>query len=228
MSSRARWAETKLRYSFLDPSLLEQALTHRSASKNNNERLEYLGDSFLSFAIARRLYMLRSEDTEGDLSRARAALVKESTLTAVGQSLGIDAELVLGAGELRNGGAQRGAVLADAVEALIGAVLLDGGTVAAEALIDWLFAEQIAALPDAATLKDAKTRLQEWLQGKGLHLPVYAVESVHGRDHEQTFVVSCEVTEKHAYTTGQGPSRRRAEQEAAAAMLAVLTGERDG
>jgi ribonuclease-3 len=227
VSSRARWAEATLRYSFNDPTLLEQALTHRSASKNNNERLEYLGDSFLNFAIARRLYALRSDDTEGDLSRARAALVKEQTLAAMGQSLGIDAEIVLGAGELRSGGAQRGAVLADAVEALIGAVLLDGGTVAAEALIDWLFAEQIAALPDAATLKDAKTRLQEWLQGKGLRLPVYAVESVHGRDHEQTFVVSCEVTEKHAYTTGQGPNRRRAEQEAAAALLAVLIGERD-
>ena len=228
MSQRARWAETRLRYSFKDSALLEQALTHRSASKNNNERLEYLGDSFLNFAIARRLYDLRPEDTEGDLSRARAALVKESTLAAIGQSLNLTEELVLGAGELRSGGAQRGAVLADAVEALIGAVLLDGGTVAAEALIDLLFAEQLAALPDAATLKDAKTRLQEWLQGKGLHLPAYAVESVHGRDHEQTFVVSCEVTEKHAYTTGQGPSRRRAEQEAAAAMLAVLTGERDG
>jgi ribonuclease-3 len=228
VSQRARWAETRLRYSFKDSALLEQALTHRSASKNNNERLEYLGDSFLNFAIARRLYDLRPEDTEGDLSRARAALVKESTLAAIGQSLNLTEELVLGAGELRSGGAQRGAVLADAVEALIGAVLLDGGTVAAEALIDLLFAEQLAALPDAATLKDAKTRLQEWLQGKGLHLPAYAVESVHGRDHEQTFVVSCEVTEKHAYTTGQGPSRRRAEQEAAAAMLAVLTGERDG
>ena len=228
MSPRGRWAEARLRYSFKNPLLLEQALTHRSASKNNNERLEYLGDSFLNFAIARRLYDLRPEDTEGDLSRARAALVMESTLAAIGQSLALTEELVLGAGELRSGGAQRGAVLADAVEALIGAVLLDGGTVAAEALIDLLFAEQLAALPDAATLKDAKTRLQEWLQGKGLHLPAYAVESVHGRDHEQTFVVSCEVTEKHAYTTGQGPSRRRAEQEAASAMLAVLTGERDG
>jgi ribonuclease-3 len=226
--SRARWAKATLRYSFKDLALLAQALTHRSASKNNNERLEYLGDSFLNFAIARRLYDLRPEDTEGDLSRARAALVKESTLAAMGQSLKVDEELVLGGGELRNGGAQRSAVLADAVEALIGAVLLDGGTTAAEALIDLLFAEQLAALPDAATLKDAKTRLQEWLQGKGLHLPAYAVESVHGRDHEQTFVVSCEVTEKHAYTTGQGPSRRRAEQEAASAMLAVLTGERDG
>jgi ribonuclease-3 len=227
VSSPARWAEAKLRYTFKDPALLEQALTHRSASKNNNERLEYLGDSFLSFAIARRLYDLRPEDTEGDLSRARAALVKESSLAAIGQSLGIDSELVLGAGELRSGGAQRGAVLADAVEAVIGAVLLDGGTVAAEALIDLLFAERLVALPDAATLKDAKTRLQEWLQGRGLRLPSYAVESVHGRDHEQTFIVSCEVTEKNAHTTGQGPSRRRAEQEAAAAMLLVLTGERD-
>lgn len=227
MSARARWAEARLRYSFKDPALLELALTHRSASKNNNERLEYLGDSFLSFAIARRLYELRPEDTEGDLSRARAALVKESSLAAIGQNLGIDAELTLGAGELRSGGAQRGAVLADAVEALIGAVLLDGGTVAAEALIDLLFTEQLVALPDAATLKDAKTRLQEWLQGRGMRLPLYAVESVQGRDHEQTFVVSCEVTEKNVHTTGQGPSRRRAEQEAAAAMLAVLTGERD-
>jgi ribonuclease III len=227
VSSRARWAESRLRYSFNDSGLLEQALTHRSASKNNNERLEYLGDSFLNFAIARRLYAARPEDTEGDLSRARAALVKESTLATIGQTLKLDEEVVLGAGELRSGGAQRGAVLADAVEALIGAVLLDGGTEAAEALIDLLFAEQIAALPDAATLKDAKTRLQEWLQGRGLRLPAYSVESVHGRDHEQTFVVSCEVTEKHAYTTGQGPSRRRAEQEAAAAMLVVLTGERN-
>lgn len=227
MSARARWAEAQLRYTFLDPSLLELALTHRSASKHNNERLEYLGDSFLSFAVARRLYDLRREDTEGDLSRARAALVKEPTLAAIGQRIGIDGQIVLGAGELRSGGAQRAAILADAVEAVIGAVLLDGGAAAAEALIDWLFAEQFAHLPDAAALKDAKTRLQEWLQGRGLHLPSYSVQAVKGRDHEQTFIVSCEVEEKHAVTTGQGPSRRRAEQEAAAAMLAVLTGERD-
>jgi ribonuclease-3 len=228
VTSRARWAEAKLRYSFKDPALLEQALTHRSASKNNNERLEYLGDSFLSFAIARRLYALRPDDTEGDLSRARAALVKEPTLAEIGQQLGLDGQIVLGAGELRSGGAQRGAVLADGVEALIGAVLLDGGVTAAEALIDLLFAEQLVALPDAAALKDSKTRLQEWLQGRGLRLPVYAVASVHGRDHEQTFVVNCTVTEKNACTTGQGQSRRRAEQDAAAAMLSVLTSERDG
>jgi ribonuclease-3 len=228
VSSRALWAEAKLHYSFKDPALLEQALTHRSASKSNNERLEYLGDSFLSFAIARRLYALRPNDTEGDLSRARAALVKAPTLAEIGQQLKLDSQIVLGAGELRSGGAQRGAVLADGLEALIGAVLLDGGVAAAEALIDLLFAEQLAALPDAAALKDSKTRLQEWLQGRGLRLPVYAVESVQGRDHEQTFVVSCTVTERDVSTRGQGQSRRRAEQEAAAAMLSELTGEWHG
>ena len=227
MSSRADWAEKHLRYTFKDPALLERALTHRSASKDNNERLEYLGDSFLSFAIARRLYELRPDDPEGDLSRARAALVKQPTLAQIGQRLGVDAQIILGPGEVRSGGAQRGAVLADAVEAVIGAVLLDGGAAAAEALIDFVFAEEFAKLPSAAALKDAKTLLQEWLQGNGLPLPSYAVESVTGRDHEQTFVVLCEVEEKDAQTTGRGSSRRNAEQQAAAAMLSVLTGERN-
>lgn len=227
MTSRARWAETELKVHFKDSALLEQALTHRSASKNNNERLEYLGDSFLSFAIARRLYMLRPADSEGDLSRARAALVRQATLADIGQKLKVDRHLVLGPGEARGGGARRTAVLADAVEALIGAVLLDGGIEAAEALIDLLFADLLATLPPAAALKDAKTRLQEWLQGRGLRLPEYAVEAVSGRDHEQTFVVSCVAGEESARTTGQGSSRRVAEQEAADAMLALLTGERE-
>jgi ribonuclease-3 len=228
VSARARWAEAQLRYAFKDPSLLDLALTHRSASKSNNERLEYLGDSFLNFAIARRLFDLRRDDTEGDLSRARAALVKEPTLAAIGHRLGIDAQLSLGAGEQRSGGAQRAAILADAVEALIGAVLLDGGPAAAEAVVDLVFAAELESLPDAATLKDPKTRLQEWLQGRGLPLPSYAVKHVQGRDHEQIFVVECEVAEKNAQTTGRGQSRRRAEQDAAEAMLAVLTGERGG
>ena len=225
MSVRGRWAETQLRYAFKDTNLLDLALTHRSASRANNERLEYLGDSFLNFAIARRLFELRRDDTEGDLSRARAALVKEPTLAAIGQRIGVDAHLTLGAGELRTGGAQRSAVLADAVEALIGAVLLDGGAAAAEAVIDLMFAAELESLPDAATLKDSKTRLQEWLQGRGLPLPSYAVTAVHGRDHEQTFVVECEVRDRNVQTTGRGQSRRRAEQDAAAAMLVVLTGE---
>jgi ribonuclease-3 len=230
VSARGLWAETQLRYAFKDTNLLDLALTHRSASKTNNERLEYLGDSFLNFAIARRLFELRSDDTEGDLSRARAALVKEPTLAAIGQHLGIDAHLTLGAGELRTGGAQRAAILADAVEALIGAVLLDGGVAAAEAVVHRMFAERLESLPDAAALKDPKTRLQEWLQGKGLPLPSYAVTAVQGRDHEQTFVVECEVRDKevrdrNVQTIGRGQSRRRAEQDAAAAMLVVLTGE---
>jgi len=225
VSARGRWADAQLHYAFKDPTLLDLALTHRSASRANNERLEYLGDSFLNFAIARRLFELRRDDTEGDLSRARAALVKESTLAAIGQRIGVDAHLTLGAGELRTGGAQRSAVLADAVEALIGAVLLDGGAAAAEAVVDLMFAAELASLPDAATLKDSKTRLQEWLQGRGLPLPSYTVTSVQGRDHEQTFVVECEVRDRNVQTTGRGQSRRRAEQDAAAAMLVVLTGE---
>lgn len=227
MTDRVRWAQAQLRYTFNDPSLLEQALTHRSASKRNNERLEYLGDSFLNFAIARRLFDSRPGDTEGDLSRARAALVREETLAALGQTLGVDGQLTLGAGELRSGGAQRGAILADAVEALIGAVLLDGGVVAAEALVERLFAEQCASLPDAAALKDPKTRLQEWLQGRAQPLPSYRVTAVEGRDHEQIFFVECEAAGHAQPTAGRGPSRRRAEQDAAAAMLVVLTGERN-
>jgi ribonuclease-3 len=226
VSARGRWAEAQLNHKFKDTSLLDLALTHRSASRANNERLEFLGDSFLNYAIARRLFELRRDDTEGDLSRARAALVKESTLAAIGQRIGVDAHLTLGAGELRTGGAQRSAVLADAVEALIGAVLLDGGAAAAEAVVDLLFAAPLTSLPDAATLKDSKTRLQEWLQGRGLPLPSYVVTAVQGRDHEQTFVVECEVRDRNVQTTGRGQSRRKAEQDAAAAMLAVLTGER--
>jgi ribonuclease III len=226
VSVRGRWAEAHLRYAFKDTALLDLALTHRSASKTNNERLEYLGDSFLTYAIARRLFDLRRDDTEGDLSRARAALVKEPTLAAIGQRLGVDSQLTLGAGELRTGGAQRAAILADAVEALIGAVLLDGGPTAAEAVVDLMFAGELENLPDAATLKDPKTRLQEWLQGRGLPLPSYVVTAVQGRDHEQTFVVECEVRDKNVQTTGRGQSRRRAEQEAAAAMLVALTGDK--
>jgi ribonuclease-3 len=226
VSARGHWAEKQLGYTFKDTELLDLALTHRSAAKANNERLEYLGDSFLTYAIARRLFDLRRGDTEGDLTRARAALVKEPTLAAIGQKLGVDAQLTLGAGELRTGGAQRAAILADAVEALIGAVLLDGGATAAEAVVDLMFAEQFESLPDAAALKDPKTRLQEWLQGKGLPLPSYVVTAVQGRDHEQTFVVECEVRDKNVQTTGRGQSRRRAEQEAAAAMLLALTGDK--
>ncbi len=222
MTARSRWAETHLHHRFEDPGLLELALTHRSASKHNNERLEFLGDAFLNFTVARRLYALRPTDSEGDLSRARASLVNQASLAALGRDLGIDKYLVLGRGELRQRGAQRAAVLADAFEAVIGAVLLDGGHVDAERLIERLFAERFAQLPDSAELKDPKTRLQEWLQGRALTLPVYRVDSVRGREHEQIFTVVCEVGERQTRTTGEGRSRRIAEQEAAAAMLMEL------
>jgi ribonuclease III len=225
VSSRLRWAAEHLQYSFTNANLLEWALTHRSASTRNNERLEFLGDAFLNFIVADRLYAMRPEDSEGDLSRSRAALVKQATLAQLGLELGVDAQVILGPGELRSGGSRRNAVLADTVEALIGAVLLDGGHKAAQALVERLYARRFEELPASASLKDAKTKLQEWLQGRGHKLPIYKVEQVHGRDHEQTFTVVCEVEEKHARTLGEGKSRRRAEQEAAAAMLAVLTSE---
>lgn len=226
MTARARWAESYLHHHFEDPGLLKLALTHRSASKRNNERLEFLGDAFLNFIVARRLYDLRPDASEGDLSRARAALVNQATLAEIGREIGIDRQLVLGKGELRSGGAHRAAVLADALEAVIGAVLLDGGDAAAERLVDRLFAERLERLPASADLKDPKTRLQEWLQGRGLPLPAYSVSVVEGRDHEQVFTVLCRVRDSDLESVGRGRSRRLAEQDAAAAMLAELAGDR--
>lgn len=222
MTDRARWAERELAYDFSDPKLLEQALTHRSASKDNNERLEFLGDAMLGLVIAKTLYQLRPEANEGDLSRARAALVKKETLAGVGRQIGIDHQLVLGSGELRTGGAQRSSALADAVEALIGAVVLDGGYAAGERLVARLLAAPLAELPDSEALKDPKTRLQEWLQARGLGLPDYCVDEVSGSDHNQHFAVTCRIDAKNKVSTGRGSSRRRAEQAAAEAMLIEL------
>jgi ribonuclease III len=221
--SRARWAEDQLHYRFNDSALLEQALTHRSASKKNNERLEFLGDSFLNFVVGSELYGLRPDASEGDLSRLRATLVRRSTLAAIGQELGISSQVIVGPGEIRTGGAARSSVLANALEALIGAVLIDGGMQAAQQVTVRLMRTRLASLPEAAALKDSKTKLQEWLQGRGLELPVYRVDTIHGRAHEQTFTVVCEVKQRGLQIAGGGPSRRRAEQEAAAAMLAALT-----
>jgi len=224
---RAAWAERQLQYRFTDISLLEQALTHRSASKNNNERLEFLGDALLSFSIAHELYRLLPDSPEGDLSRARAALVNGTTLAEIGREMNLDTQLIVGPGELRSGGAQRGSLLANAIEALIGAIFLDGGRDAAEALIQLLFASRVETLPEPEELKDSKTKLQEWLQGRGYGLPKYTIDAIQGRDHKKVFQVICEVDEKQTQSRGQGSSRRRAEQEAAAAMLSVLTGESD-
>jgi ribonuclease III len=223
LTDRVRWADEHLKFRFTDTFLLERALTHRSASKHNNERLEFLGDALLNFSIARRLYSLRPDDAEGDLSRARAALVNKTVLAAIGREIEIDTQIILGPGESRSGGAQRSSALADTLEALIGAVFLDGGYDAAEQLMESLFAKRLESLDDADALKDSKTRLQEWLQGRGWGLPHYTVEVIHGQDHNQTFTVTCYVDEQQRQTKGTGSSRRRAEQDAAAAMLAVLS-----
>jgi ribonuclease-3 len=224
VSTLARWAESSLDYVFDNPDLLQQALTHRSASRANYERLEFLGDAFLNFAIAARLFELCPDYNEGDLSRARASLVNRSTLAAVAREIGIEDHVIVGQGERRTGGAQRSSVLADVLEALIGAMLLDRGYAPATSVILRLFDARILELPVPDDLKDAKTRLQEWLQGRGRGLPVYEVESVSGKDHERVFVVRCGLADADRYTSGEGRSRRRAEQAAAEAMLSGLTG----
>ena len=225
VADRIRWFEQRLEYRFTDASLLEQALTHSSASRLNNERLEFLGDAVLGFTIARLLYEARPDAAEGDLTRARAALVNGTMLAEIGRELAIDTQIILGKSELQAGGAQRGSALADTLEALIGAVFLDGGHAAAERLVARLFADRINALPRAPDLKDAKSRLQEWLQQRGMKPPRYAVARVRGSDHAREYAVTCDVGELAAPTRGAGSSRRRAEQDAAATMFRELTGE---
>jgi ribonuclease-3 len=219
------WAEARLGYAFRDPALLDAALTHRSASKRNYERLEFLGDAVLNFATAVLLYRAFPDADEGDLSRYRATLVSGASLAAVAAGLGLGERLRLGSGELKSGGFRRSSILADALEALFGAVFLDGGAAAATEVIERLFVGRVGALPEARELKDPKTRLQEHLQAKGLPLPAYAVEAVSGEPHEQWFVASCEVAALGARASGEGSSRRRAEQEAALRVLEQVTGD---
>jgi len=216
------WAEARLGHAFRDPGLLAAALTHRSASKRNYERLEFLGDAVLNFAVAVLLFREYPQADEGDLSRYRAALVSGASLAAVATSLGLGEQLRLGTGELKSGGFRRSSILADCLEALFGAVYLDAGIAAASAVIDRLFAGRLGELPEAHELKDPKTRLQEQLQARGLPLPVYAVEDVSGEPHAQWFVASCEVAALERRGRGEGSSRRRAEQEAAQRVLEQL------
>jgi ribonuclease-3 len=223
--SADEWAEARLGYAFRDPALLAAALTHRSASRCNYERLEFLGDAVLNFAVAVLLYREYPAADEGDLSRYRAALVSGGSLAEVAASLGLGDQLRLGGGELKSGGFRRSSILADALEALFGAVYLDGGVAAATAVIEALFAGRLARLPDAGQLKDPKTRLQEHLQARGLPLPAYEVEAVSGEPHEHWFVASCEVATLDLKARGEGSSRRRAEQEAAQRLLAALEQE---
>lgn len=214
--------ERRLGYVFNDSSLLRRALTHRSKSSDNNQRLEFLGDSILSFVIANALFEQFPEEDEGKLSRLRAHLVKGETLAVLGAEIGLGDVLILGPGELRTGGFRRSSNLADALEAVFAAIYIDGGIHEAQACILHLFSTRLADSGLAENLKDSKTLLQEFLQAQKSPLPQYELVLVSGDDHEQTFHVSCTVSGMRYVGEGQGNSRRRAEQEAAYALLSML------
>lgn len=208
---------------FASPELLEMALRHRSAGNMNNERLEFLGDAVLNLVIANQLYTMHSKATEGELSRWRASLVREESLAVIARELDLGSYLVLGPGELKSGGFRRDSTLADALEATIGAVYLDQGFDVAQALLVRLFERMLKDLPDAASLKDPKTRLQEWLQGSKRELPSYEVTTIRGQAHKQVFEVTCTLSDTQQTAVGRGSSRRKAEQAAAESMFEALS-----
>ncbi|TXG94038.1 MAG: ribonuclease III [Rhodocyclaceae bacterium] len=212
----------KLGHTFVDQALFRTALTHRSFGLPNNERLEFLGDGILDFVIADALYRRFPALPEGDLSRLRANLVRQETLHRLALTLEIGEFLRLGEGELKSGGTQRPSILADALEALFGAVYLDAGFKAAQAVIVNLYAPLIDELKPGQFQKDAKTRLQEWLQGKKKALPRYQLIEATGAAHEQRFEVACEIDSPRLRTVGHGSSRRIAEQVAAEQALKEL------
>jgi ribonuclease-3 len=214
--------QRRLQHEFVDASLLSRALTHRSFSSDHYERLEFLGDSVLNLAVSDLLYSRLSTLPEGDLSRVRANLVKQETLHQLAVDLGLPDVIKLGEGEVRSGGHKRPSILADALEAIIGAVYLDGGFAKAQALVQRLYiAVEINPHMDAIG-KDPKTELQEWLQGRKMKLPTYTVVATIGAAHKQSFDVECEIPELRLCERGIGGSRRAGEQAAASAMLQTL------
>ncbi len=211
--------QKRLQHEFSNPKLLVQALTHRSFSAEHNERIEFLGDSVLNLAVAGLLYERLSELPEGDLSRVRANLVKQDTLHQLAVTLGLPSMLRLGEGESKSGGQKRPSILADALEAVIGAVYLDAGFDTAARLVRRFF-DGVEINPQMQAIgKDPKTELQEWLQGRKMNLPIYRVVGTLGAAHKQTFDVECEISEYGRTERGIGNSRRAGEQAAAAAML---------
>ncbi len=222
MDGRLVALQGRLQHQFTQQQLLARALTHRSFSAEHNERLEFLGDSVLNLAVAALLYDRLQALPEGDLSRVRANLVRQETLHQLAVVLGLPELIRLGEGEMRSGGSRRPSILADALEAVIGAVFLDAGYPEAEALVRRLFQDVEINPTMAAAAKDPKTELQEWLQGRKLKLPVYRVAATLGAAHKQTFDVECEIPELGVVERGIGASRRAGEQAAAAAMLLAL------
>jgi ribonuclease III len=211
-----------LGYHFTDDKLLREALTHRSASNNNNERLEFLGDGILNFVIAAELFRRYPDVTEGDLSRLRAELVKKEGLAKVARDLSLSDYVILGGGELKSGGYRRDSILADTVEAILGAVYLDAGFEICKNMILRFYTQQLETIPAPSELKDPKTRLQELLQSHKLALPVYDVTYVEGKAHQQTFTLVCRIEELAIETQGIAGSRRKAEQIAATLALALV------
>ena len=214
--------QERLQHHFANPKLLQRAVTHRSFSADHNERLEFLGDSVLNLAVSGLLYQRLESMPEGDLSRVRANMVKQDTLHQLALGLRVADVLRLGDGEARSGGNKRPSILADAVEALIGAVYLDAGYATAEALVHRLFKAVEINPTMQAVAKDPKTELQEWLQGRKMKVPAYRVVATLGAAHRQTFDVECEIPELRLSERGIGGSRRAGEQVAAAAMLTLL------
>ena len=219
------WVERSFGHVFATPALCQTALTHRSAAADHNERLEFLGDSILNCAVARLLYDAHPLADEGDLSRLRASLVSGESLAQIAAELGLGEYLRLGSGELKTGGFRRASILADALEAMLGAIFLDSGYEAAAAAVARIMTPKLSELPAAGTLKDPKTRLQELMQARGVALPVYTLTAVGGDPHAQTFTVMCEVPVFGVGAMGEGGSRRRAEQLAAAKVIDLLPAE---
>lgn len=214
--------QRRLQHEFSNAALLTQALTHRSFSSDHYERLEFLGDSVLNLAVSDLLYARLGTLPEGDLSRIRANLVKQDTLHQLAVDLGLPEIIRLGEGEVRSGGQKRPSILADTLEAIIGAVYLDAGFAAAQSLVHRLF-KAVEINPQMEAIgKDAKTELQEWLQGRKMKLPVYKVVGTIGAAHKQSFDVECEIPELRLTERGIGGSRRSGEQAAAAAMLQTI------
>lgn len=215
-----------LAYEFKDPSLFELALTHRSCGKRNNERLEFLGDSILNHVIAADLFYRFPNAREGELSRLRARLVKGETLAEIARELELGDYLRLGSGELKSGGFRRESILADAVEAIIGAIYLDTGMETASEFVLSHYQKRLEDPNLQQSLKDSKTRLQEYLQGRQFELPIYELVDTKGEAHAQTFYVQCHTPALSQYTKASGNSRRQAEQEAARLALLALKVEK--
>ncbi len=214
--------QQRLGYPFKQPELLRRALTHRSFGADHNERLEFMGDAVLSLAVSSLLYERHAGSDEGDLTRVRAHLVREDSLHRLALAVALPEVLRLSEGEMRGGGALRPSILADALEAIIGAVFEDGGYEPAQALVQRLFGEVIQTTEAESWTKDAKTELQEWLQARRVPVPAYRISATRGQAHAQTFEVECSVATLGLVESGEGRSRRAAEQEAARRMLDAL------